>query len=215
MIYGLDMTSPPTPAAAATMWHNGWRWLCCYIGGPRAAAGHHGWSNGAVRTLAGQGFVFLPTYVGRTWPYDQAAAFTYAQGLLDGDDANVLTGACGFDETTPLCLDAEAGDFQNAPGFGEYVRGFAERVNAAGHKLCLYSDTETLNAFDSSIVDLKWGAAWSTRVLGTKPPLGRYNPATPPPWTYWQFGGGMIAGMSVDMDSATDDAPFARYTPPA
>ncbi len=213
MIYGLDMLYAPTPAAAATMWHNGWRWLCCYIGGPRAAAGHHGWSNGAVHILANQGFVFLPTYVGRTWPYDPAEAFSYTQGLLDADDANVLTGACGFNETTPLCLDAEYGDFQNAPGFSEYVRGFAERVNAAGHQLCLYSDVETLNAFDSSTVDLKWGAAWTGRNLTSKPPFGRFDPATPPPWDAWQFGGTTIAGVSVDQNSARDDFPFAQYSP--
>ena len=66
MLYFVDCTSPPTAAVARTLYHNGWKAMCCYIGGPRAAAGHSGWSNTSVRLIAASGMRFLPTYVGRT-----------------------------------------------------------------------------------------------------------------------------------------------------
>lgn len=217
MLYGVDCTRPPTTVDAWRIWAKGWRWMAAYIGGPRAASGHHGWPNADVGRLAAVGFVFLPIYVGRTHPYDPPSAFTYLQGLADGDDANVLTGACGFDSDTPLALDAEAGDYQNAPGFGEYLRGFGERVNAAGHKLCLYSDTQTLGAFGNDLVDLKWGADIGRRPLNyinpltQGPPVGKFDPSVPPPWSYWQW----CFGSTFDCSSAADDAPFAHYTPPS
>lgn len=217
MIYGVDSTSPPTVAQAQRIWDNGWRWSIVYVGGPRAAAGHHGWPNATVGALAKIGFKFLPVYVGRTHPYDPPSAFTYLQGLADGDEANVLTGACGFDSDTPLTLDAEAGDYQNAPGFSEYLRGFGERVNAAGHQLCLYSDTQTLNAFGSDLVDLKWGADTGRRRLNyldpvtQKPPISQFDPSVPPPWNAWQFA----FGSTFDLNSAADDFPLASYTAPA
>ena len=48
----------------------GWRWYICYVGGPRAAAGHSGWPNAAVGRVAAAGFKFMPTYVGRTVPFE-------------------------------------------------------------------------------------------------------------------------------------------------
>lgn len=215
MIYGVDCAYPPSRAQGLAIWNNGWRFMGCYIGGPRATAGHHGWANASVHVLADIGFLFLPIYVGRTVPYDAPSAFNYQQGLTDGDDANVLTGACGFDGTTPLCLDAEYGDWQKAAGFSEYLRGFGERVNGAGHKLCLYSDTETLNHFGSDLIDLKWGAAYSSRAFTQTPPTGRFDPASPPPWDCWQYASsGSIGGVSLDLNSATDDFPLAQYQPP-
>lgn len=217
MLYGVDCARPPAVYQARRIWANGWRWMAVYVGGPRAAAGHHGWPNAAVGALAQIGFTFMPIYVGRTHPYDPPSAFTYRQGLADGDEANVLTGACGFDSGTPLALDAEAGDYQNAPGFGEYLRGFGERVNGAGHQLCLYSDTQTLNAFGPDLVDRKWGADTGRRPLNyidpltTAPPIGKFDPSLPPPWSYWQW----CFGSQFDCNSAVDDAPLATYTAPA
>lgn len=210
MLYGLDSAYAPSTAAARRLFSLGWRFYCGYVGGPRAT---HAWSHDDFARLAGEGFVFLPIYVGRTVHYDPISAFTFDQGVKDGDEANVLTGACGFDSTTPLCLDAEYGDWQTAPGFSEYVRGFGQQVNGAGHKLVLYSDTETLNNFGSDLVDLKWGAAYSSRAVTQKPPYGRFDPASPPPWDMWQYGTGTVASTSVDLDSAVDDFPFAQFTP--
>jgi Domain of unknown function (DUF1906) len=217
VIYGLDMVSAPTEAQAATMFELGWRFLGCYVGGPRAAAGHHGWPNAAVGVLANVGFSFLPIYVGRNHPWDDFSAFTFQQGVLDGDEANSLTGACGFDSDTPLCLDLEYGTYQSDPqGARQYLRGWVQQVNAAGHKACLYSDLETLGRLGTpDLVDLLWGAAWVREAFTLQPPLGRFDPTTPPPWNAWQYAGGTIAGVSVDCNSATDDFPFAQYQPAA
>jgi Domain of unknown function (DUF1906) len=217
MLYGLDLVNPPSQAQAITMWELGWRFFGCYVGGPRAAAGHQGWPNSSVARLAELGFSFIPIYVGRNQPWDTSWAFTFQQGVVDGDDANVLTGACGFDESTPLCLDLEYGSYQNEPASArEYVRGWVQQVNAAGHKACLYSDIETLSHLGTpDLVDLLWGAAWVKGAFATRPPSGQFDPSTPPPWSVWQFAGGTIAGVSVDTNSAVDDFPFATYRPPA
>lgn len=216
MLYGLDCLNPPTSAQGNEMWRLGWRFLGMYTGGPRAAAGHHGWPNESVGRLADLGFRFLPIYVGRTFPYDGVADFTYEQGLADGDDSNILAGAAGFNAAQVVVLDAEYGDWQNEPAsFGEYLRGFVERSNGAGHPVCLYSDPETLNQYGNDMIDFKWGAAWQRGPFSTVPPYGRWDPALPPPWDAWQFGGGTVAGVSVDLNSLRDDFPLAEYTPPA
>lgn len=211
MIYGLDAAYPPSAVAAKTMFGYGWRFFGGYIGGPRAT---HAWTHGDFERLASVGFSFIPIYVGRTAPYDGPGEFTHNQGVADGTEATILTGACGFNESTILCLDAEYGDWQNEPAaFDEYLKAFVAVVNGAGHQVMLYSDMETLAQFDSSIVDFKWGSAWQRNAFSTRPPIGRYDPKSPPPWDVWQYygGNGSIAGNSVDLNSARDDFPFARF----
>lgn len=213
MLYGLDTAYAPTLSAAKTMYANGWRWFGGYIGGPRAS---HAWTHADFARLASAGFVFAPIYVGRTSPYDSPSAFNSVQGIKDAREATILTGACGFNESTPLVLDAEYGDWQNEPAnFRDYLLGFASIVNGAGHQLVLYSDMETLNQFGPDVVDFKWGAAYQRNAFSQKPPVGRWDPTLPPPWDCWQFdgSGGTIAGVSVDLNSARDDFPFAHFTP--
>lgn len=218
MKYGIDSAYPPSRSVATRIFANGWRWSICYVGGPRAV---HAWDNASVGVVASAGFLFLPTYVGRTRPYDPTSAFNYAQGKRDGAEATVLTGACGFNEPTILCLDAEYGDYQDNPaGFIEYTRGWVEVVNSAGHPAGVYSDTQTLSHLEQGTqVDFKWGADTGRRALNyinpvtSGPPVGRFDPASPPPWDAWQFA----FGSSYDVDSATDSffGRMAHYTPPS
>src|SRR5438105_3699805 len=117
MQYGLDVLNPPTREWSFMATELGWKWLNVYVGGPRASA-RTSWHQidgvrHPVRDIAAVWRGFLPTYVGRNFPWDSADAFTYEQGLIDGDDANENTGACGFDSWTPLCLDIEYGTWQN------------------------------------------------------------------------------------------------------
>lgn len=217
MKYGLDVLYPPTREWSIVAKSNGWSWLNVYIGGPRASA-RHSWhespnTDGPVAKIADIWDGFLPTYVGRNYPWDGAADFSYEQGLIDGDDANESTGACGFDSWTPLCLDLEYGAWQN---YGEdilpYITGWVERVNAAGHPAGVYSDIDTLNQLPLGLlVDFKWGAAWVRNSFTVDAPAGRFDPASPPPWDAWQYGGGTLNGVSVDCNSMRDDFKLATY----
>lgn len=218
MQYGLDMLTPPTPQQAQAMRQLGWSWCAAYVGGPRAAA-HATWQENAsdqlfpVRTIAAVFDGFLPIYVGKNAPWDAPESFTYESGLADGDDATILTGRCGFDSPTPLCLDVEYGTWQaNPTGVEEYIRGWVERVNGAGHRAGLYSDIETLNHYEHrpDLIDFLWGAAW-VRGSFNAAPAGGFDPQVPPPWDAWQFGGGTIAGVSVDCNSMIDAFPLAGY----
>jgi hypothetical protein len=220
MKYMVDMVSPPTPAQADRMVSLGWDYCIAYIGGPRAAARNQ-WHiidgqrypiGDIAETFSG----FLPTFNGLTMPWDEPSSLTYQKGLEHGDMANDYTGACGFDSRTPLCLDLEYGTVQANPnGAREYVRGWVEKVNGAGHKAGLYSDLESLSRFQPGVeVDFKWGAAWVRGALQKRDwqaPEGEFDPSSPPPWDVWQFGGGWIAGVSVDYNSASDQFQFATY----
>jgi Domain of unknown function (DUF1906) len=138
---------------------------------------------------------------------------TYEQGKLDGADATVLTGACGFDRPTLLGLDLESGNYEHDPqGAEEYVRGWVEVVNGAGHKALLYSNAMTAHFLGvPTLVDLTWVA--DPVVAGAnyqQAPQGQFDPSSDPAWDAWQFGfDGQIGGVSVDVNSARDDFPFA------
>lgn len=211
MHYGVDLTYPPSPQWAQQVAALGWDWLAVYVGGPRATA-RDSWQQRdgqryPVAVINPHISRFLPIYVGRQFPWDGPGAFGPQSGRLDGEDANKLTGACGFDSTTPLCLDLEYGNYQR---YGdrviEYVQGWVERVNAAGHPAWLYSDIETLSKIQlGTMIDAKWGAAWVRGAATSTPPAGQFDPAQPPPWQAWQYANGQLVGVNVDFDSITDE----------
>ena len=218
MKYGVDCLYPPMPEQAVRMRNLGWTWLAVYVGGPRAAA-HSAWQEVdqlryPVRDLAPHFDGFLPIYVGKNAPWDRPEAFTYDTGLQDGQDADDLALACGFAANTPLALDLEYGTWQAArDAVHEYVRGWVEAVNRAGHPAGLYSDMETLDQYQNrpDLIDFLWGAAWIRGGFTNSCPAGRFDPSSPPPWQVWQYAGGNIAGVQVDTNSMTDDFELARY----
>ena len=217
MKYGLDCVSPPAPSQAQEMRELGWEFLGVYVGGPRATSGST-WQQRdgvrhPVRDIRDAGLdLFLPIYVGRNTPWDAPGSLNFEQGLLDGDDANRCTGTCGFDGQSPLALDVEAQTYYaNRAGCEAYISGWVQQVNAAGHPAGVYSSMECLSVLDASEIDFKWGAAWSREKFYGRPPVDRFDPATPPPWELWQFAGGSIAGVDVDTNSAVDGFTFARY----
>lgn len=216
MIYGIDSAYAPTRYQAGRIFSLGWRWSICYVGGPRAT---NKWTNAQTGTLATAGFTFVPTYVGRNAPWDGPEAFTFDQGAADGVEADVQTGACGFDGTTILALDLEYGSYQAHPAATlQYVLGWVSQVNAAGHPAVLYSDPHTIAYIGTpDIVDFTWGASYVANGRSyLRPPVGSFDPSSPPAWSAWQWAdNGLIAGAGVDLNSAVDDFPFASYTPPA
>ena len=220
MLYGLDLTYPPTTDQAARMQQLGYSWLLVYIGGPRAAA-HTAWHqiDGAsypVRDLAPYFSAgFLPCYVGRNVPWDAGSSFTARQGIADGNDANIQTGACGFGPTSPICLDVEYGTYEKYPSATlRYIAGFTSVCNAIGHPVIVYGDQALMNAVRQGLdVDGKFGAD-QLLVRQTDAPAdtwANFDPGSPPPWMMWQCGNGTVAGVSVDYDTATDDALLAQY----
>ncbi|MGI9146385.1 MAG: glycoside hydrolase domain-containing protein [Chloroflexota bacterium] len=218
MKYGLDCVTPPMLNQGQAMLNLGWSWLNVYVGGPYLS-GHTPWSNASVGALAGIGFVFLPLYVGQqNVPGNRTLRGTlnYEQGTLDGTEATVLTGACGFDSSTLLGLHLESGNYEHDPdGVQEYVRGWVEVVNGAGHQALLYSNAMTAHVLGTpSLVDLTWVS--DPVVPGSKyrrAPEGRFDPSSDPAWDAWQFAfGGQIGGVSVDLNSARDDFPFASQS---
>ena len=227
--FGIDCTEPPSAFQASRLAKAGYTFCCVYVGGPFASAGRHGWPNAAVAAIAPfftDGFV--PLYVGQQHipgvPRQDTGIMTYEQGKKDGLEADDLTGACGFDATTPLGLDLEAGNYPANPnGVREYVAGWVESVNGAGHPAGLYTDTSTIAHLGSpDLIDWTFGAAWHytvTQFLAKYPDpqsaAAAVDPASPPPWTMWQFAsGGTLAGVDVDLDSAVDSFVMARYTAP-
>jgi hypothetical protein len=210
MIYLLDAAYPPSAVQARRQFDLGWRGFGGYIGGPRAA---HTWTRDDFARVAGEGFRFLPIYVGRTSPWDGAAAFSWDQGWTDGIEAHTLARGVGFVGSELLVLDAEYGDFQAEPqAFEQYLGGWVAAVNAAGRQACLYSDPQTIAVLGApELVDWTWAASYV--VDGRKyqrAPEGQFDPAAPPPWSAWQFAGGAtIAGLAVDLSSALEDLPLA------
>lgn len=217
MKYFLDMVEPPTVDQARAMVVNGWTGCAVYVGGPRAAAHDHWHQVDGVRApvgdLAGIFDFFVPVWVGANQPWDVESAFSFANGVADGEKADQDTGACGFGPTTPLGLDVEYGTFQAHPDATlQYILGWVSSVNAAGHPAGVYSDLETLSHLEPGLqVDWKWGAAWVRGFRGAGAPIGGFDPSSPPPWDLWQFASTSIAGVSVDCNSAADSFVGATY----
>jgi len=220
---GLDMAYPPTIPQAQQMSTLGYTACGVYTGGPRAMA-HNAWhqidgDRYPVRDLVPyftDGFV--PICVGRNTPWDSGAMFTFRQGVADGNQANSDTGACGFDSDSLLVLDVEYGTYET---YGlrvvTYITGFVSVANAVGHKVYVYGDEVLCNYLypHRQFVDGVWGADqnWFPGADASAP-VGRFDPLLPPPWDAWQFGNGIVAGVSCDFDSYVDDFPFAKYALP-
>ena len=220
MKFGLDMTYPPTVDQATHMQSLGYTFCIAYVGGPRASA------DNAWHQIDGERYPvrdlspffrdgFLPCYVGRNVPYDQGWQFTAEQGITDGHEANTYTGACGFDSDSVVVLDVQYGTYERYPlATLRYIAGFVSRCNAAGHPVGVYGDIALMNALRQGLdVDGKWGAdqLLTNRTDEPSETWSRFDPASPPPWMYWQCGNGTVAGVSVDYNTATDDALFAKY----
>src|SRR5437016_10914531 len=221
--FGVDAAFPFSIQSALFRSELGWEWLGMYVGGPRAMsrdAWHETANRYPVRDLQPAFNGFMPIYVGRNVgddpnrPWDALAAFTFEQGVIDGDEATVLTGACGFDRETPLCLDIEYNTWEQHPqATARYVAGWVSVVNAAGHKAGIYADRATVTALGRpELVDFVWCAYWRSRATGLQQaPVGDYDPSWPPPWNIWQFGGSVIAGVSVDLNSLGEGLALATY----
>lgn len=219
--FGLDMAYPPTVAQAQQMQALGYTWCLVYINGPRTMA-HTAWQQVDGVSYPVRDLVpyfpdgFLPITVGRNVPWDKGPSFTANQGMIDANTANVSTGACGFDSSSPLGLDIEYGTYEKYPAaVMRYLAGFVSVANAAGHPVPVYGDQALMNALEgrSDLVDGLYGADQLLvgRVDASADTWANFDPALPPPWMYWQCGNGTVAGVSVDYDTAIDDALFAKY----
>lgn len=213
MLYGLDCLFAPSDNQARRMAALGWSVLGCYINtGPFHTWAH--WTNDQVGICAKYFQFMVPIYVGQ----QAHGTLSADQGSIDGDDANVCAGAAGFNEEQPVCLDMEYGTYQSNPaGALDYLSAWVAKVNGAGHRAILYSDSYTIaHVGTPDLVDLTWGASYVVRNNAyVKPPIGEFDPSSPPPWTGWQFGSGTVANVSVDYSSWVDDVQLAIYTPPS
>jgi hypothetical protein len=203
--YGVDLLRPPRAEQASAIFRLGWSFLGCYVGGPYLS-GHQPWSGQEIAALAGIGFKFLPIWVGQQQTGSMQGSLSYPQGLQDGHDANGDLDERAFPPGCVVALDLEAGN--PIPQAEEYVRGFVENLNAAGHPVCLYCDPRTGHFLGRpELVDYVWAASWVTHDL-RRAPFGRFNPQDDPAWDAWQFGTGTIWGTPVDYDSVTDEFPL-------
>lgn len=220
MLFGLDMAFPPTKKQAAAMGRLGYTFCIAYIGGDGALAGDswhiidgQRYPVGDIAASFSHGF--MPTYV----PGQDPTGYNATSGAGDGADACTKTGACGFDSGSPLFLDIEYGMYANNPtGVLDYIPAFVGVANAAGHPVVVYGSTSLVNylvdqGWVGPIVDGVWGAD-PVGFNKTNAPAATwtpYDPASPPPWMFWQCGNGTIAGVSVDYNTAIDGALLARY----
>jgi hypothetical protein len=215
----LDMTLPPTMWEAGRMKALGYTTCGVYIGGIRAAAGT-AWHQidgfrYPVRDLVpyfSDGF--LPILVPRNLPWDSIFDFTDANGYADGQDANILAGACGFGPNTPYCVDIEAATSQKVPWsiLDSYVLGIVRAGNEVGHGVGIYGTVNYVAHLVSGLeVDFKWMAGPQFEGYINALPNSNFDPAEPPPSDGWQYGGGAIAGVAVDYNSWTDSFVFAQY----
>lgn len=217
--FSVDMVSPPSTWQAQIMQQQGFTACGVYIGGPRAASGTQ-WHQVdglyyPVRDLVPY-FTdgFIPIYVGRNLPWDSVAQFSTYRGRLDGQDANIQTGACGFGSNTPITLDIEASTSQGAP-FDKvfaYVEAFVGACNAVGHPVWLYGTPVFCSRFNSSQIDATWMASYAFEgAVDYVPDPDSFDPSQPPASNGWQFGGGTNAGVSVDYSSWLSSTVFATY----
>lgn len=121
---GFDLSSYPGDTFIHTWWASSPFYFCGFYLAP---APHH--SNTSWMTkrsvLKGQGWGFLPIYIGR-----QAgdSNLNFNQGVADALDAASLAGNAGFPVGTYLFLDVETGGTLSS-AFISYIKGFVQTLD--------------------------------------------------------------------------------------
>ncbi len=122
---GFDILAYPGDTVMQTWWFNSPLW---YVGFYLAPAPNHGDTSWMTKRsyLAGVGWGFLVTYVGRQVGN---VGLSYAQGQADADNAASLATQAGFPSGTKILLDVETGGLLPADMIS-YIQGWVDRIDS-------------------------------------------------------------------------------------
>jgi Domain of unknown function (DUF1906) len=224
-VFGFDTCTAP---ALSTMraWRKKYAAAGIYIGGVNAACSYGNLSASWVRSAAGMGFGFLPTYVGPQAPcwngrgvlIDPAKA--KSEGTAAASDAVSDARLFGLPQGSPIFYDMEAyvGGARCKAAVLSFVSAWDRRLAASGYTSGAYSSQ------DSGIDDLQ--AATAGKAAGFTPPGAIWialwdNVATlddgrlawPPSRRAKQYAGNItdtVGGITMDIDKDVVGGPLAR-----
>lgn len=129
MYLGFDRSDYPGDAVMESLFRNTPLYFTCFYLAPAPFHGERSWMD-KLSTLRGQGWGFLPTYVGRQVIGTGAnpATVTATQGRADALNAEQLMRTAGFDTGTVVYLDIENGQ-QMPANQVQYVSAWIRAVN--------------------------------------------------------------------------------------
>jgi photosystem II stability/assembly factor-like uncharacterized protein len=175
--HGFDKCEIPTSSQLA-MWatESPYRAVNLYMGGVSRACSNAALNASYLRTLRGQGWVFIPTWVGPQAPCTSLShkmsadpAVAYEQGLAEGSAALARAVALELAEPdgsgTVIYYDLEYFSASNSAcllATQAFITGWTERVKAAGSQAGVYSTGCVLNGQAGNVPppDAIWAANW-------------------------------------------------------
>jgi hypothetical protein len=225
---GFDTCTVPSTDTMSSWLASPYRIIGTYLGGANWACGYGNFNQDWVSTVTGQGWRFIPIWVGR-----QATCFAhkgvvkiahgqaYQQGRDDASAAITTARAFGYGKGTPLYFDMESYPRNNPACTKDvlnFLGGWTRRLHSAGYKSGVYSSAGSgitdlaarYTVKDYARPDDVWIADWSGRPSLTSPYLTASE--WPANHRLVQFYGGhpeTWGGVTVNVDSNMARGPVA------
>jgi hypothetical protein len=230
---GFDTCTAPSVATMTDWLASPYRVAGTYLGGSNWACDYGNFSASWVRQVAGEGWKFLPIWVGPQAPCTSLPGVTVidpAQAAVQGEQeaASAVATAQGFGYGggTPIYFDMESYNNSNgscSQAVLDFLGGWTQGLHDAGYLSGVYSSAATgisdlANEYATTYPspDAVWIADWNLEPVLTDP----YVPGSD--WAghqrAHQYTGGheeTWGGSTVDIDSDISDGPVAGAPAPA
>ena len=183
---GFDTCVAPPAPLLKTWWDaSPYRWLNVYLGGVSMfpKCGGKNLTPEWVRSVYGQGWSLLPTWVGPQAPcapqhavMSNNSASSYFQGIAEADAAIKAASALGFSSTSPIYFDMEHFNPVESNGSRDtacilavnaFLAGWTSELTAQSHLAGFYASASnypvlgSANAIAPSVAWIAGGGSWS------------------------------------------------------
>jgi hypothetical protein len=239
---GFDTCVAPPASLLQTWWNTSpYRWLNVYLGGVSMfpTCGGKNLTSDWVRSVYGQGWSMLPTWVGLQAPcavqhsvMSDNASTSYAQGRAEADAAMLAAHRLDFSNTAPIYFDMEyfkaslpngSHDTACIQAVNAFLHGWESELTTRGHFAGVYASASNYPVLDSSLMGtsaVAWiagGGSWAEKYNGACSVYGnKYisNNAWADHQRVYQYTGGhdeTYGQATWNIDSDCADAPMVGH----
>lgn len=221
---GFDTCAAPSSTSMSKYWSGPFRDVNIYIGGQNRACSQANLSRSWVSTVSGQGWYFIPTWVGPQAPcsgvgatFSSNATTARSQGVSQAKSAAAAAKALGLDKTV-VYYDMEYYPTSSAScsnAVQAFVDGWTTEMHTLGFRAGVYGSPIDANV-DWHGLDHNPDAVWLASWNGVASVWG-ISPLSDNLWKYdqriHQYRGGhneTWGGITLNIDSDIEDAPVAK-----
>ena len=221
---GFDTCAAPSSSSMSKYWSGPFRDVNIYIGGENRACSQTNLTKSWISTVSGQGWYFIPTWVGPQAPcsgvgatFSSNAATARSQAISQAKSAAAAAKSLGLDKTV-VYYDMEYYPTSSAScnnAVQAFVDGWTSELHTLGFHAGVYGSPIDANVDWHGLdhnPDAVWLASWNgvASVWGISPlsdTLWKYNQRI------HQYRGGhneTWGGITLNIDSDIEDAPVAK-----